>query len=475
MTALLLAWTIGGIGAHKFYLGRTSEGWIYLLFCWTFLPALAALFDGFSYLGMSDHRFAERYGSLNESRAAASKTPMTVGDVIRWTLGILVLLTAVPLLLTPSGWIVAFILGFTAVCLIPPTWNWICGTPVARRFGPQVGFWGLTILGGLVLLGAIVGLVTSQHDRAAMPFFALFGLSLLPSIWKWLERQFQKPTEAFTTARWCLGLAGLVMAGLVTPSRGHSTKTHEVRITREEYGDAWPFTVNEGILSGKKFGESVEVTFAAGASTYYLNGTAQQRGKYADLHEIWANDGEVKKSVSPITGRGVKLASGIDEPYVKKVVVAPSPKGPIRCDRFDLTAAFESAPTATQGSLKVKLDTDLPDSTELTISVSRGYFNASDREEYVIDYFATQSTVGEWRDARSIALDHAHWERALAKSRASFAAVGERFRINGVNGSIEVGAVVPLPQVRSLNIVGDKVRSDIVSDYAHLRWNVKTK
>jgi len=46
--ALLLALFLGGIGAHKFYLGKTGAGILYLLFCWTFVPALIALFEAFT-------------------------------------------------------------------------------------------------------------------------------------------------------------------------------------------------------------------------------------------------------------------------------------------------------------------------------------------------------------------------------------------------------------------------------------------
>ena len=49
-TALLLALFLGGIGVHKFYMGQTGAGIIYLLFCWTGIPALIALFEAF---GMS--------------------------------------------------------------------------------------------------------------------------------------------------------------------------------------------------------------------------------------------------------------------------------------------------------------------------------------------------------------------------------------------------------------------------------------
>jgi TM2 domain-containing membrane protein YozV len=46
-TALLLAFFLGGIGGHKFYMGRVGMGLVYLLFCWTFLPSLAALIECF--------------------------------------------------------------------------------------------------------------------------------------------------------------------------------------------------------------------------------------------------------------------------------------------------------------------------------------------------------------------------------------------------------------------------------------------
>ena len=39
-TAGLLALFLGGLGAHKFYLGKNALGVMYLLFCWTFLPAI---------------------------------------------------------------------------------------------------------------------------------------------------------------------------------------------------------------------------------------------------------------------------------------------------------------------------------------------------------------------------------------------------------------------------------------------------
>jgi TM2 domain-containing membrane protein YozV len=42
---MLLTFFLGGIGAHKFYLGDNKKGIIYLLFCWTFIPSIIACFE----------------------------------------------------------------------------------------------------------------------------------------------------------------------------------------------------------------------------------------------------------------------------------------------------------------------------------------------------------------------------------------------------------------------------------------------
>jgi len=62
LTAALLALFLGGIGAHNFYLGQTVMGVLYLLFCWTFIPAILGLIEGLVLLSMSEEKFQKKYG-----------------------------------------------------------------------------------------------------------------------------------------------------------------------------------------------------------------------------------------------------------------------------------------------------------------------------------------------------------------------------------------------------------------------------
>lgn len=60
--AILLALFLGGLGAHKFYLGRPGWGVLYLIFCWTFIPSVIALIELIVYISMSDESFRSKYG-----------------------------------------------------------------------------------------------------------------------------------------------------------------------------------------------------------------------------------------------------------------------------------------------------------------------------------------------------------------------------------------------------------------------------
>ena len=62
IAAALLAFFLGGFGVHKFYLGKIGQGFLYLIFCWTFIPAIIAFIEFIIYLCDSDEKFARKYG-----------------------------------------------------------------------------------------------------------------------------------------------------------------------------------------------------------------------------------------------------------------------------------------------------------------------------------------------------------------------------------------------------------------------------
>jgi TM2 domain-containing membrane protein YozV len=58
---VLLTFFLGGIGAHKFYLGKYVQGVIYFLFSWTLIPSIVAFIEFIIYACTSDERLQEKY------------------------------------------------------------------------------------------------------------------------------------------------------------------------------------------------------------------------------------------------------------------------------------------------------------------------------------------------------------------------------------------------------------------------------
>jgi hypothetical protein len=151
----------------------------------------------------------------------------------------------------------------------------------------------------------------------------------------------------------------------------------EVTVTREEYGDAWPFTVDSGVLKGVPTGQRtaggtdlVEVTFTSGGTTYALNGIARDTRKYAEIDGIWASDPNIvglKKNVGPIIDRGLALVKS-------RPAAEVSPAAP---EKLDASVSF----SGTQFTITNKNSYDW-NGVKLEINggiVSRGYVLRMDR------------------------------------------------------------------------------------------------
>lgn len=60
-TAGFLALFLGGLGIHHFYLNRPWLGITYLLFCWTFIPAIVALIEAILYFSETQNAFDNKH------------------------------------------------------------------------------------------------------------------------------------------------------------------------------------------------------------------------------------------------------------------------------------------------------------------------------------------------------------------------------------------------------------------------------
>ena len=80
-----------------------------------------------------------------------------------------------------------------------------------------------------------------------------------------------------------------------------------VKVTKAEYGEKWPFTVDEGYLDCLG---NHEVIFKVGRRQYALSGEAGATQKYLEVDLIWKEDPKMKGTkmlIAPIIERGEKL------------------------------------------------------------------------------------------------------------------------------------------------------------------------
>ncbi len=59
--AALLAIFLGGLGIHKFYLGKTGQGILYLIFFYAAIPWIVGFIEGIIYLTMDEGKFHEKF------------------------------------------------------------------------------------------------------------------------------------------------------------------------------------------------------------------------------------------------------------------------------------------------------------------------------------------------------------------------------------------------------------------------------
>ncbi|WP_417788392.1 DUF2511 domain-containing protein [Stutzerimonas xanthomarina] len=79
-------------------------------------------------------------------------------------------------------------------------------------------------------------------------------------------------------------------------------------VTAKEFGENWPFTVDEGRIECREAGALV---FVHGDFEYQLNGVATQQG-YTSINSIWRWNPDIpgtRISITPIIQRALKLCN----------------------------------------------------------------------------------------------------------------------------------------------------------------------
>ncbi|NJL82631.1 MAG: TM2 domain-containing protein [Chloroflexaceae bacterium] len=66
-TAGIFAILFGVFGVHKFYHGSWGYGILYILFFWTYIPAILGIIEGIIYLTMDEAKYDDKYNSTEKA------------------------------------------------------------------------------------------------------------------------------------------------------------------------------------------------------------------------------------------------------------------------------------------------------------------------------------------------------------------------------------------------------------------------
>lgn len=112
----------------------------------------------------------------------------------------------------------------------------------------------------------------------------------------------------------------------------------------------------------------------------------------------------------------------------------------VTCDRFTLHG------TLIGRTLAAAVTTDLPDATDVEVTVWRSVYVEGDTLPYRMEYFTERGLVGAWRTARMIDLDHSEWRRELEAMQRAANEAGEPLVISRTEPTVHLEILVPINQ-----------------------------
>ena len=143
------------------------------------------------------------------------------------------------------------------------------------------------------------------------------------------------------------------------------------------------------------------------------------------------------------TARKIAARKAREQERVKRTVEERAESSPgVISDRFELHWELDGT------DLLLAIDTDLPDEGELSVSVSRTYYEVGSDVFYLRDYFSEFELVSRWREPRRIALDADAWKADLTAHQNQMAALGNdfAFEVARIEDSIKIRAVLHMNQ-----------------------------
>jgi hypothetical protein len=94
-------------------------------------------------------------------------------------------------------------------------------------------------------------------------------------------------------------------------------------------------------------------------------------------------------------------------------------------------------------TLNFVINTDLPPSIIVSITVNRSFWKKGSTTEYSIEYFSKFGTVGEWEVVKEISLDDTKWLSDLSEQLKSLSRAGIATSVEKISDSIRLSVVVP--------------------------------
>lgn len=112
-----------------------------------------------------------------------------------------------------------------------------------------------------------------------------------------------------------------------------------------------------------------------------------------------------------------------------------------------VTDTFEIDHEWRADTLLLSLRTDLPDNTDLMVSVDRYYWRDAMSDTYSIPYLTADSHVGAWEDeTRRVLINDNFWRDSLTAHQRQMARIEMPFKVREIGDSIHIDFVVPVVQ-----------------------------